>query len=102
MEKLIIAATDEIFETIEETFNGNYGVGNYWINKNYNIFTETGVDLDDNNEIERRYYILKLEQYDNDEEILDVEYDYEESENMGYDSLYKAVEMLINNNKEIV
>lgn len=104
MKKIINSATNEIFEDIDYSLTevyGDFGTGNYWINDNYNIFAETGVDLDNNNKIERQYIILKLEQYD-EKELVNAEYDYVESKDMEYDSLYKAVETLINNNKEII
>lgn len=105
LEKIVNNCTDEIISTINwsiENFKRNHHISNYWINNNFNVFAETGVNLDTNNEIERQYIILKLEQYDNKDNCINIELDYQESIDMQIENISDAVNKLLNRNIEIL
>jgi hypothetical protein len=99
LNKIITAATDEIFTTIEWSMKNNdfeYHVGSYWVNDNYNIFAST---VDEN---EKQYIELKLEKYDNNEDCIDCEYDSESSVTIDSDSLKTAITELLKRNQVIL
>lgn len=91
-EKLIQAALDEIYASIEVTYRQNHccGVGNYWLGPKHNIFCETYQDMPDT----IPYYVIKLEEYDG-EECTDTEVVITDTESLSKEELEKGIRRLV-------
>jgi len=104
MDKLLVKEiTDNIYDSIVYTLKSNSCASdNCWVDDYYNVTAETGVDLDDNNKIEKMYLIMKLEEYDGNDKLINDEIDYIESENMERSSVFTAIEILLTKNEEVM
>lgn len=94
-EKLVRAATDEIYGSIQVA-----STGNYWINPEYNIFCEKGYVVHCGI-IKATYYELSLEQYDSDEECLDCQVDYQDTPGLAQEELEQAIKTIIERNEHL-
>ena len=100
MDKVINHATSEIFETIKSTFNGSCGTGNFWINDKYNIVADAKVENID--KIEESKIVLRLEEYDENENLINNKVDCEISEDMSCENLHMTIQKLLNKNKVLL
>ena len=91
-EKQIRAAVDEIEASIAYTMAQNHmcGVGNYWLNQQYNLFCETCRDQPE----EQPYYLLKLERYEG-EECVNTEFGITDTDSIDREELEKAIRRLL-------
>ena len=92
-EQLIRAATDEIWGSIScaET-------GNYWIKPNWNLFCQKGLDVN-MGEVVGTYCIVKLEEYDETEECLFEEWDFQDTESLSAEEVEIAIRAIIGRNQ---
>lgn len=72
-------------------------MGNYWVNKQYNIFCEKGYILTARG-IEAAYYCISLEVYDKKGHIIDCQYDYEQTKSMEEHELRAAIRKIVERN----
>lgn len=91
-EKQIRAAVDEIEASISYTMAQNHmcGVGNYWLNQQYNLFCETCRDQSE----EQPYYLLKLERYEG-EECVNTEFGITDTDSIDREELERAIRRLL-------
>lgn len=92
-------AADEIYDGTQK-----FGVGNYWVNDKYNIFVTNDTDYredDDGNDIITTYYVLHLEEYDENDNCIDAEVDYADTISSDKEELRMAVEEMITFNSLI-
>ena len=94
-EKLIRAATDEIFSSISHA-----DTGNYWINNRWNLFCEKGY-VSSGEKIRAKYYCISLEEYDSGEKCIDCQRDLQETVNMTKKELELAVRALVERNEHL-
>lgn len=89
--KIVNAATDEIYGSLEVC-----PTGNYWFSVHWNLFVtkEKEPDCDE-------YYLLKLEKYD-DEDCIDFEYDSEDTASCSEQELRKAIEKIVGRNAFLI
>ena len=66
------------------------GVGNYWLNQQYNLFCETCRDQSE----EQPYYLLKLERYEG-EECVNTEFGITDTDSIDREELEKAIRRLL-------
>lgn len=91
-EKTVRAAADEIESSVSYTLANNHrcGVGNYWIDRRYNLFCETCQDRPES----PLYYLLKLERYEG-EECVDTEVYTESTDTLKREELEKALHKIL-------
>lgn len=94
-EKLIEAATNEIFGSISYT-----DTGNYWINNRWNLFCEKGY-VSSGGEIRAKYYCISLEEYDGAEKCIDCQRDLQETTNMTEKELEFAVRAIVERSEHL-
>ena len=91
-EKTVRAAADEIESSVSYTLANNHvcGVGNYWIDRRYNLFCETCQDRPES----PLYYLVKLERYEG-EECVDTEVYTESTDTLKMEELEKALRKIL-------
>ena len=88
--KLVGALVDAIRIELEPIANGELETANYWINKNYNVFAfhEDNGDGDE-------WISVKLEQYDDNEECINCELHYSDTDDMSLAGLETAIKTIV-------
>ena len=82
MDKLINA----IIAELEPIANGESETGNYWINDNYNVFA-----FHENNGDGDEWISVKLEQYDDNEDCINCELYFADTDDMSIEGLKTVV-----------
>lgn len=92
MEQTVRVAADEIETSISYTLANNHacGVGNYWIDEQYNLFCETSQDRPGS----PLYYLVKLERYKG-EECVETEVYTESTDTLKIEELEKALRRIL-------